>query len=205
MARAGDWLARQSPEFRLLVEATSGRDLTTPPPQPIDWAVFHALAIRHGLISFAYRNLGDDACPWVQSDTRSAMRRELKARITRNLGMAAETLRICQAFAAAHLPHVVLKGAALGETLYGNAGMRDSADMDILIPPDRAPQCLSIVEAMGFGSTMSPRPGPGLSLVRRFIAKDWHLKHRESGFLVELHWRLNENPFHLPLPKDASR
>ena len=201
-AETGGWLARQSAEFRLLVEATSGRGLATPPPEPIDWAAFHALAIRHGLISLAYRSLGDDTCPWVPAEVRQSMRDELRARTTRNLGMAAETLHICRALADADVPHVVLKGAAVGEVVYGNAGLRDSVDIDILVPVELAVRCLGIFGGLGFGSTMQPKPGPGLSPVRRFITKDWRFKHFDTGALVELHWRLNENPFHLPLPPE---
>lgn len=133
------------------------------------------------------------------------MRRELKAQITRSLGMAAETLRICRVFTDAQVPHVVLKGASVGEAVCGNAGLRDSVDIDILVPVEFAARCLSIFGELGSGSTLLPKPGPGLSPLRRFITKDWRFKHQETGTLVELHCRLNENLYHLPLPAGVWR
>lgn len=133
------------------------------------------------------------------------MRRELKAQITRSLGMAAETLRICRVFTDAQVPHVMLKGASVGEAVCGNAGLRDSVDIDILVPVEFAARCLSIFGELGSGSTLLPKPGPGLSPLRRFITKDWRFKHQETGTLVELHCRLNENLYHLPLPAGVWR
>lgn len=201
----GDWLQRQPEEFRLLVASTAGPNATARPREPVEWDAFRGLAERHGLASFAFRNLTDEDHSWLPPAVRAGMREDLKARTGHNLRMAAETLRICRAFADADVPHFVLKGAAVGETFYGNPGLRDAVDIDVLVPVQVAPRCLAIVQELGFLGGATRRWSPNLGRPRRFIAKDWLLQHTESGTLVELHWRLTENPYYLPMPPDLWR
>ena len=202
----GDWLGRQPPEFRLLVDATAAAEPDVAPREGIDWDAFQGLAKRHWLASLAFRNLTKDDGSWVPPEARSAMRDELRALVGRNLRMTAETLRICRTFAAVSVPHFVLKGAALGEAIYGNAGLRDSADIDILVPQGNASHCLAMLQDMGYrrrGGAFSSKPA--LSRFRGFVAKGWLLYNAETDKLMELHWRLNENPYCLPLPADFWR
>jgi len=59
----------------------------------------------------------------------------------------AELLR---AFAAASIPTLLLKGAALCRTAYSDATARAMHDLDLMVPTDRAPEVVGLLQARGW-------------------------------------------------------
>lgn len=70
---------------------------------------------------------------------------------------AAAARRAAEALAAAGVEHVFFKGLQLGEELYGDAALRPSADVDLLVAPAAWAPARAALESAGFG----PRPEPG--------------------------------------------
>lgn len=56
-----------------------------------------------------------------------------------------------RAAAAASLPVIVLKGAALAETAYPRPGLRPFGDVDLLVRPSHAPLGRAVLESLGCG------------------------------------------------------
>lgn len=50
--------------------------------------------------------------------------------------MAAENVRLQRPFDKARLPVLFLKGASLAVLAYGNLGLRESKDIDLLVSPE---------------------------------------------------------------------
>ncbi len=95
----------------------------------------------------------------------------------------------------------VLKGVATAIEAFGRLGVRFSNDIDLLVPHDRALQASRILEEAGLVRA-EPAPSASPEEMRRFLArnKDFIFEHPESGVVVELHWRLFQNKWILPLP-----
>lgn len=135
------------------------------PPDIADPAVQDALfaLIRHHRVAPALNPvqspaLSDDpSLPDAFRDRLLALRRRRRARL---LQLAAHVGRICDALAAAGIPHVVLKGTAAGVLLHNGVGTRDCLDMDILVPRDRLPGLPAVLAPLGFTRSLGPEEGP---------------------------------------------
>jgi putative nucleotidyltransferase-like protein len=99
------------------------------------------------LLPLAYRNLGSSLSGGPDAQAlRDAYRRSWTANqlVLRGAGQAIGALR------AAELEVLVLKGAALIETAYGDAGSRPMADVDLAVRPERAAEAARALSRAGF-------------------------------------------------------
>lgn len=163
----------------------------------VDWAVLLRHADAHTLAPLLY-----DA--WRQSGALDLLPAEPRARLARayadnqvrNRRIRAELLDVHQLLAAAHAPHLVLKGWPLVERLYTDPAQRFMSDQDFLVPADRAQAAHQALRAAGF------RPLPAKDeWIEKHLPSLWRNDgYRWDGYLydpdyprpVELHVRLWE-------------
>ncbi len=88
-------------------------------------------------------------------------------------------------------PVVVLKGEPLARLLFGDALMRNTTDMDLLIAPDRVGEAVRVLEPLGYLPVHDAQAKP-------WTYNQLALVHRQYGTVVELHWRIAFP--HLPSP-----
>jgi hypothetical protein len=111
------------------------------------------------------------------------------------LRAAAESRRFKEAFAAAGVPILFLKGQALGKLAYGDPFVKMSWDLDVLVAPGDVPKAAAVLGRLRF-ELATPRHASGLAR--------WHAMHKESvwrneaGQVVELHSRVADQPQLLP-------
>jgi hypothetical protein len=122
------------------VELIANWDLTA-----TDWSEFLRLAEYHGVLPLAVRNLVEHSrglSPEVERSLRSAY----DANLARGLWFAAELARIMQHFEEKKLRAIPYKGPVLAQSVYGDVGLRNFSDLDLLISPadfERAKQTLA--------------------------------------------------------------
>ena len=161
---------------------------------PLDWAEFLTLADHHRLSSLVFETLAPLHLP---------IHAELQARATANafeaLRATQEVRRIAAAFRFAGLGDLaVLKGVPLSQLLFGTPNARHVGDLDLLTLPDRLPEQIDLLASLGY-----LRTNPASALTPRRLAsylsfwKDFTFANPESGFELDLHWRLFNNRFHL--------
>ncbi len=113
------------------------------------------------------------------------------------LQQLARTLRVTTALAHDGVPALPYKGAVLSQQLYGDAAMRSSTDIDLVVPLDRYPVARARLQQLGYHSRaeMSERQEQSLF--------GWlgHAPFSADATLVELHWRFA--PRHLPFRLDV--
>lgn len=94
--------------------------------------------------------------------------------------------QLLEAFIAAELDCVLLKGSALALTVYGNGRLRPMSDVDIWIQPTDMARAVSIMDRAGFFIDSKTERPPQLQEMAQgelaFYRRDWR-----RG-LVELHW-----------------
>ncbi len=95
---------------------------------------------------------------------------------------------------------ILLKGAALAETVYGNAALRPMADLDILVRREDVPTVLGVLAASGYAATgVEPHAGAA-------VAYESQVMWRKPGpveTLIEIHWSLFDSPYYQhKLPMD---
>ncbi|HVN07932.1 MAG TPA: nucleotidyltransferase family protein [Patescibacteria group bacterium] len=117
-------------------------DATTP-----DWDALIRLAIEQGvapLLAVRTRHLR------LPVAARERLESIYSSNSIRNLRLAAEESRICAALGAAGLRHWPLKGPGLSERLYGDIGVRQVADLDVLVEPEGLARADALLAGLGY-------------------------------------------------------
>jgi len=109
------------------------------------------------------------------------------ATAARNLLIYSDLAYALRALTDADVPVIVLKGAALAETVYPSIAHRPMGDADLLVRPEDRDQARAALEAAGYRFLPEPQ--------QRFSPFDTEFTgemafRRNDGPLIELHWQL---------------
>lgn len=151
----------------------------------LDWDRAIRLAARHGLLPLLYQHLDQVGRRQVPADTLAALRSAFVENTVRSLHLARELIALLRLFAEAGVTAVPYKGQAMAARLYGDPGLRQAGDLDILVAPEAYDAARRVLLARGYA------PRHALSAAKRAIMRDrWHCEPFEhpAGFAVELHW-----------------
>ena len=89
----------------------------------------------------------------------------------------------------------MLKGVGLAQLAYGSLAAKDTRDIDLLVPPEGAETALHILKREGYALSY---PASQLNETQRRTvfryAREVQLLHPGKGLLVEMQWRLTNNP-----------
>jgi len=138
----------------------------------LDMPLLARLARRHHVSAFVASAM--PACPVAEAPTLLA----------KGLRQARETARLSGLLEAAGLQVTVLKGAATALVAFGQHGYRQALDIDLLVPPDQVEAALRVLKQWGYHADTPPGVHD----------KDVALHNADTGVIVELHWRLFQNP-----------
>jgi len=185
---------QQAPEFHLFCTAL-GRARNPPNPgtfpnAPLDWAAIAAGARRHRLAPLLLAGL--KGWPEVPADLTVELRRQTQLAATRDLAQAAELARLVDAFAAAGIRVLALKGLALSIQLHQDAFPGGARDLDLLVDPLEFDRIDRVLADAGYRPAFALTPRQHASF-RRWI-KDMEYFHSASGAALEIHERLVDNP-----------
>lgn len=163
----------------------------------VDWTRFLQLAAQErseSVVSRRLASLGVALPPAVDRELKTtALRADVRmARLSQRLD---ETL---VAYQQAGIPVMLLKGAALGKTVYGYIPLRPMLDLDVLVPVPQGEQALQVAVEQGWAHT-------DLSQLTEFYREHHHLPPlvdaRSRLFNLELHTGLmaSGHPFAWPV------
>ena len=97
----------------------------------------------------------------------------------------AELRRLLAAFAAASVPNVLIKGAALAYTHYARSDLRPRLDTDVLIPAAARARAETALADAGY--TLQPQVTADLVMYQAAYAK---ALGGDARHLIDLHWRI---------------
>jgi hypothetical protein len=160
----------------------------------IGWDRFLRVATHHGVEGMAYDALR--RCDiTVPKEPLDRLARRASGLVRRNLMMAAEALKLRTAFAAAGIPVAFLKGLPVAMLAYGTIALRPMIDLDLLVPESFAGAGAGVLAAQGYRQ-VSPPPDTDASQLVRWMRARKHFVHvnETRRIVVELHWRLVDNP-----------
>ena len=122
--------------------------LAAPPADDLT-AVLPALWV-HGIAPLLYVRLRDDPT-WeaLPAAARAALIDAFQASATRAFTLEVALGEAAAALAAADVPVMLLKGAALGRLIYGSPAERPMSDLDLLIPAGRVDEGMRALAALG--------------------------------------------------------
>jgi hypothetical protein len=167
----------------------------------VDWRLFSRLASHHRVFPAAYKALtlaGPGlAPPEVVEDLRALYFRNL----TLNMAAEKELVRVLTALGEHGLPALPYKGPVLAETEYGDLGLRQFNDLDILVREADLEGIISVLQGLGFESDIPT--DPRLWTRYRSLLRDLAFLRTGGGCPVEIQWRLVQK-YH-PLFRDRER
>ncbi|GAA4017725.1 hypothetical protein GCM10022280_16280 [Sphingomonas swuensis] len=157
-----------------------------------DGARLSELARRHRVEGVVWRAL--KACSVMLPGT-APLAADSQKIAADGLRMAVESGRLTAAFARASLPHLFLKGQALGRLAWGDPLIKRQIDIDLLVMPQGIAKAATVLAGLGYVQEL---PDPSVD------PSDWHRSHKESvwrnddGIMLDLHSRVADHPGLLP-------
>jgi hypothetical protein len=178
-----------SPEYALLLDAA------VPAPEPrVDFSTWSGrrwgetlnIADWHRLSPALFCHL--QSRPGAPPAVLSALERAYLANAARSMFIRASTDRALTALADAGIPAMLLKGAALVETVYADPARREMLDIDLLVPDDRLAAANAALAPLGYrpvpAGEGSGAPGRPMRVERHHDAA---LVGEEELTAIELH------------------
>lgn len=166
----------QLAEIRSLMSETTG------------WSYFSSLANEHGIAALVYHNLEKHKLlSLIPEDVITFLRAALMKSLGRNTYNTESMVEVLRMLNSENIKTVLLKGMALELTEYGNAGLRQMTDVDVLISRKNCVRARNILIRNGFVSL------PVKSLFHKLIIADIgkHLPTlNKNGTPVEIHHSL---------------
>ncbi len=167
-----------------------------------DWPYLLETARQHGVLPLLAWHLTSTFSENLQEDILKNLRLFLRGNAQRSLFMMAELSTLLSLFKANGVLGLPYKGPCLAVTLYGNAVLRQSGDLDILVGPDNIPTACRILREQGYSH---PHPSSVNALQKKVW--DFHDQYlhglpfdREDGMSVDLHRGIVPKQFGFPLP-----
>ena len=168
--------------------------------QPVDWDGAMALAMRHGLAALLHRHLGP--LPGVPKRVAAMLWARAETVARRNEAMSAELCRVLGALEAGGVEAVPFKGPVLTMELYGELGLREFGDLDLLVMPGDVAQAAHLLATLGY----RPQHALAAHLEKAWMASprahEMALVDERRGFMVELQWSANPG---FAIPRVADR
>jgi hypothetical protein len=155
--------------------------------QDLDWTRILHLGARHGLRPLLHRHL--DQVEGVPRAARVELWAEAETIARRNHEMVRELLRILSVLESHGIRAVAYKGPTLALAAYGELGLREFGDLDLLLRREDILAAKRVLCASGYLPEFPLTPVVEAAFLES--GAQYHLVIRsECGrFLVELHWR----------------
>jgi Uncharacterised nucleotidyltransferase len=143
------------------------------------------LLVRHRLTALAGSRLQEIAGDRVPPRFQDAVATAVRGNRARALLAEASTRTIATTLEAAGIAVLPLKGFLLGQAVYGDTGLRELGDVDLLVAPSDFDAACDVLLASGYEPS-DERPVDGRPVLHRSFAV-----RRGAQIRVELHWRIH--------------
>ncbi len=169
-------------------------------PMPDGFGALVPALADHGVLPLLYLRLRDSASwPGLPRDVQQTLTAAFQDAATRALLQEAALSGLIAGLAAAGVRVALLKGAAVGRTVYGSPAERPINDFDLLVPRAQVEAARAALIGLGFRALNLPQSGRLGARLRQFRAElpFMGVGPQYGGLLVELHWALLEMPYYI--------
>ena len=157
----------------------------------VDWPALCDTARAGGLAPLLYDALRDSRL--APASAEECLRDAYQETAVYAGLMSVELSNVLRWLADAGLATIVLKGAALGDTLYGNSALRPMTDLDLLLHEQDVAAAIGVLHQHGYRSAGAEvRPGHVLTYENEVVVRS----PGTPSLAVELHWHLLDSPFY---------
>ena len=172
--------------------------------EPLDWTALVESALRHGVTAQVFARLLEVAESELPADIAQASRAHIEQLRTRNRELIVELVAILDAFEAASIDVIPLKGPVLAHLVYRDAAIRACRDLDFLVRRADVERALDVLRELAY----RPYSGTPDLTARRETALQalygqdalWRPGARAA---VEPHWALVPGNLRLAIDHDG--
>lgn len=154
----------------------------------LDWAYIVETAKDHRIAPLVYNNL-KNISDNVPSDVIKSHKESYKTTLARNILALQELKTILKTFSESNIRVIVLKGAALAETLYPDIALRPFGDIDLLIHKDDLPKIDNNLSQFGYELRKDISP----EFYQKFSIELTYVK--DESFALDIHWHIVRLPY----------
>lgn len=182
-------------EELLLVCAKNGEDASDAArlrvlvaEEGVDWEWLVRKGLEHGvmpLAAFALLRRAEDLLP---DELVVGLRAFAEQNERRSSLLWEETLALVSALRELGVDCIPIKGAALGQQVYGKAGLRQAGDIDMLVRASDVDVAKEMLVRRGYRPAQKVEAAQEAAYRRYYTDFGWW--HEEQEISVELHWKL---------------
>jgi hypothetical protein len=165
-----------------------------------DWDGLRDAALDHGVAALLYRRIVECASTAIPPEQLRSLHSLAIANERRSLRMGVRLLRLLDLLSHAGLDAIPVKGPVMSEALYGDAGLRHFADLDLAVRRRDVATARDALLGEGFRQITAV----GID-IDRLLASEGGLAFESSDreLVLDLHWRLGPRFAHASLPAEA--
>lgn len=156
-----------------------------------DWGGLLSLVDRHRVPALIHTVLRQEGLPSLPDDVRESLQQRDRVSRLQAMQHTGKTVGLLRMLAELHVEAIPLKGVFLSQRLYGDIGVRQSKDIDLLVKPEDFNTADTLLGKLGYrrpalvaGHTPTPRQEACLRRTHYHYEYD-----HPDGTQVELHWR----------------
>jgi hypothetical protein len=166
--------------------------------RPFDWPSLPVLARDHGVLPLLAKALAETgAIAALPASLRQELEETHRKHVLFTLALTAEFFRVADRFQAAGIEAVAVKGPVLGVQAFGDPGLRQYSDLDLVLRHADVLRAARIMEESGFALQIpldaAAKKNPGQFLFFR----------EQTRSIVELHTERTLRYFTRPIPIES--
>jgi Uncharacterised nucleotidyltransferase len=178
-------MSAHAKEWELLLKCASPRCDATNLKELLEQTDFSAalkLADEHGVTGLLAARLGEFGRECVPAGALEELQEKRRAQLLMSLGMTAELLALLEKFRVVGIEALAVKGPVLSVQAYGDAGMRQFGDLDLMVRDRDILRATELMIGAGFKEEVP------LSAIReRKIPGEYVFNRQKNNLRVELH------------------
>ena len=138
-------------EDQLLLYCCRTEKANLPELQNIDWNIFLEKARGEGISPLVFSRLPEIAAHYdIPKYVTGELKKDYYLSATKNTLIFEELGKVLGLFNQSKLQIIVMKGAALAETIYGNLALRPMSDVDLLVKKEDLHQVDELLKKLGY-------------------------------------------------------
>jgi len=155
---------------------------------PLNWDELLNTAASQQIAPMVYKRLKEiPEKARVPQEIMGKLKTAYHGNIARNMYLYSELVPILRLCKEQEVDVMLLKGAALAGTVYGDIGLRKMGDIDLLVRPESLPVVKEVMSGLGYAFISTARSEEW------YKQNHFHLPpyvHKEKPVVIEIHWHV---------------
>jgi hypothetical protein len=188
---------------RTEIDSETSDDIYTLLQKDLDWSKVTQLALRNGVAPLLYKSLISTLPKTVPQDVLVQLKEHYLFNLQSNLYLTNELVGILKNFADNEIQIIPYKGPVLTRSIYGNLGLRQISDLDIIVHKHDVKKAKQALLSLGYKLTWPEIQLSEKQEVSHIQAKyNYQFVREDDGVIVELHWNVTPEYFSFPQNPD---